>query len=499
MRFRSLWMVISCGVLCVNARMAAADAESLAVVPFNSADLPAVARSVPVDGELRIEGVFVDEGGAPTALVLRRFRVFTPDAKIIVHGEGGTETSLPAPDNAWFQGWMESRPDSTVLFTVRAGGGMRGLVASRGRYWVMACGPDSGGPRVGLKLREIDAESEFAGKIANWSCGVDELQQVSSALDSLFLQNSQAPDWTAEPLSRTSATVSHTARIAVETDFEFYSIFGNTTDATDYIGDIMGYGSILYSQEVDTSWEIELIHLYTTAADPWNQTSSVCALFEFGRYWNDNFSAVDRTLVHMMSGKSAGGGVAWVGVLCSGPFDYDHGGGCSLSPQTDNYGGDYGFSGSMTGSFDIDNPAAVWDIVVVTHEIGHNFNSPHTHCYNGISGPDPVDTCYSGQCSQGCYCGATSLPSGCPGSGQGCGTIMSYCHLLGGGLSNISLNLGTGHLYGVDPVRVPTRMSAHVQSVASSNPACLAPVGTDEIFADGFESGDTQAWSGSTP
>ena len=255
----------------------------------------------------------------------------------------------------------------------------------------------------------------------------------------------------------------------------------------------------MYSAEVDTSWEIELIHLYTTPADPWNQSSSLCALFEFGRYWNDNYSAVDRTLVHMMSGKSSGGGVAWVGVLCNGPFNYDHGGACSLSPATDNYGGDYGFSGSMSGSFDINNPAAVWDIVVVTHEIGHNFNSPHTHCYNGISGPDPIDQCYSGACSSGCYCGTESLPAGCPGSGQGCGTIMSYCHTLGGGLSNISLTLGTGHPYGVDPVRAPNRMSAHVQSVAASNPSCLAPVGTDQIFIDGFESGNTNAWSSSVP
>jgi hypothetical protein len=66
---------------------------------------------------------------------------------------------------------------------------------------------------------------------------------------------------------------------------------------------------------------------------------------------------------------------------------------------------------------------------------------------------------------------------------------------MGGGLSNISLSLGTGHPYGVDPVRAPSRMNAHVQSVASSNPACLAPVVNDQIFDDGFESANTSAWS----
>jgi len=77
---------------------------------------------------------------------------------------------------------------------------------------------------------------------------------------------------------------------------------------------------------------------------------------------------------------------------------------------------------------------------------------------------------------------------------------MSYCHLLSGGLSNISMTFGTGHPYGVDPVRVPTRMNNHVVSVAGGNPACLAYVApVDLIFSDDFESGNTTAWSSTVP
>jgi hypothetical protein len=205
-----------------------------------------------------------------------------------------------------------------------------------------------------------------------------------------------------------------------------------------------------------------------------------------------------------MSGKDNGGGVAWVGVLCSSGFNYDTtGNGCSLSPALDNYGGAYGYSGDMDGDFDINSPSVVWDIVVTSHEMGHNFNSPHTHCYEGIGGdPSAVDNCYAGQCgNSGCYCGPTSLPSGCPGSGQGCGTIMSYCHLLGGGLSNISLTFGNPggvpFTYGIKPERVPARMSSHVATTAGGSPSCLAPL--DDIFADGFESGDVSVWSSSNP
>ena len=477
------------------ARFAAAQ-DSVAV-PIGSTDLPEIGRALPLGGGLRIEGVVLDPDLPSTILDLRRFRVFSPEARIVVHGAAGAELQ-PVPDNAWFKGWVESDPMSVAFLTVREGGGMRGLVASRGRYWVIAGGPGTGGPAIGLELREIDPETEFFGEVAGWSCGTDELRQASGALDSFFQQGSGDSESVVNAPAGASPEVAHTARIAIETDHEFFLRFGNTTDATDYIADIIGYGSIMYSAEIDTSWEIELINLYTTAGDPWSESSGLCGLLELGRYWNDNNSGVDRTLTHMMSGKP-GGGIAWVGVLCRGPFNYDHGGACSLSPQTDNYGGDYGLSSGISGSFDINNPAAVWDIVVVTHEIGHNFNSPHTHCYNGIGGSEPIDKCHNGQCSSGCYCGTESLPAGCPGSGQGCGTIMSYCHTLGGGLSNISLSLGTGHPYGVSPARVPSRMAAHVQAVAASNPSCLAPLEDNEIFADGFESGDTSAWSSTAP
>jgi hypothetical protein len=80
---------------------------------------------------------------------------------------------------------------------------------------------------------------------------------------------------------------------------------------------------------------------------------------------------------------------------------------------------------------------------------------------------------------------------------------MSYCHLLGGGLGNISLTFGNpGGVpfeYGIAPERVPTRMNDHVVSTAAGNPMCLAPIDNTSIFADGFESGDLGAWDSSVP
>ena len=120
----------------------------------------------------------------------------------------------------------------------------------------------------------------------------------------------------------------------------------------------------------------------------------------------------------------------------------------------------------------------VWDIVVVSHEIGHNFNSSHTHCYAGVGGnANDIDHCYGSE--GGCYAGSTSLPGGCPGSGMGCGTIMSYCHLLSGGYGNLSLTFGANHPYGIEPGRVPVVMNDHVVNRAAVYPGCL------DVIAEG--------------
>jgi hypothetical protein len=214
---------------------------------------------------------------------------------------------------------------------------------------------------------------------------------------------------------------------------------------------------------------------------------------EFGRYWNLNKTGVPRTIAHFLSGKSLGGGIAWIGVLCSGGFNTSAS--CPGLPMDANWGGGYGFTASLTGAFDINHPTVMWDIMAVSHEIGHNFNSPHTHCYNGLDGnASPIDQCRTGETDGhgACYSGTQSLPGP---TGAGSGTLMSYCHLLSGGYSNISLTFGTNFAYGVQPGREAARMSSYVASVASGNPSCLAfTSGSGTIFGDSFESGTTNVW-----
>lgn len=431
---------------------------------FSVAELATAAHRVAPGGRLFLSGVDLGPGASAEALELERFRVFAPEARITVYGDDG-ETVLPPPDHAWFRGRVAGDAASLAVLSVREDGEVRGVVQRGGDMWVLGGEGrvDPRGPRS-LAARQAAAAPPEG---ESFTCGQEELGPPPG-LD--------LPGLGATSASAALTTTPYTVRVAVETDWEYYLKFGNVTDATAYVGDVFAYASAIYDAEIHTDLQVVDLKLRTSSSDPWSQTSTTCGLLEFGRYWNDNYSGVSRTIAHFMSGKGNGGGVAWVGALCNGPFNWDASGCPGLTPAVDNYGGGYGYSGDIDGNFDIDNPTTLWDWIVVAHEIGHNFNSPHTHCYNGIGGSsEPVDKCYGIQA--GCYSGAASLPCGSPGAG--CATIMSYCHFLSGGLGNIAPTFGTGHPYGTLPQRVPDRMRAHVEAVAGSG--CVDRLGCYEL------------------
>jgi hypothetical protein len=461
-------------------------------------DLARAAGLVPVGGRLMLEDVRVVDTGEPVALVLQRFQVFAADAVITVHGDEGDEV-LPAPDNAYFRGEVAGRPGSLVFLAVLEDGTAQGFVSEGGESYLVAPRQEPRQENDGgvLEMHRVSPADLKASQGSGFTCGNDKIPPaLNGALEGLDLA---AVEGARE--DRASTTVAglpaYTARVAIETDFEFYQKFNNSTNATNYIAGLIGYASTIYSAEINTSLAVQSVSLWTTSNDPWNQTTTACSLLEFGNYWNVNRTNVSRTIAHFMSGKANGGGIAWLGVLCSGSFTTSQaqlGVSCPGLAASGSFGGGYGYTGNMTGTFNPNAPTVMWDIMAVSHEIGHNFNSPHTHCYGNLGGnPNPIDQCYAGECGgPGCNCNSATLPGA---AGTGSGTIMSYCHLLGGNFGNISLNFGTNHPFGVQPGREASRMSSYVVSTATANASCLAPATpANGIFADGLEIGNTSLW-----
>lgn len=202
------------------------------------------------------------------------------------------------------------------------------------------------------------------------------------------------------------------ANIALEIDkitFATYnSSIPNTTAA---MLAHMSVVSALYNRDINVKLVVPYIHIWTTT-DPYTGLTSGDLLDQFVDHWNANFSGVSRTLAHFITRRSGSlGGIAYLDVLCDSPSS----------------GIGYGFS-NISGAYS-QLPLYSWDIMVVAHELGHNFGSPHTFSCSWPGGP--IDTCYrpEGSCSNAPTRART-------------GTIMSYCHLNG----NIDLRLGFGPL-----------------------------------------------------
>jgi hypothetical protein len=384
------------------------------------------------------------DDGSTVSLDLEAFEVFAPGASIIEY-TGTRRRRLPPPQDHYLRGGVMGDLDSLVVLA--SGPTVRGFVYTKGKLYTIAPDRDvyaDDRPDPVARLRMLDPERDRPPDASFFHCDSESLPKPppeSGSVTALGMPISVQPMWT--------STV-YTVNLAIETDYEFYQKFGSTSGELRYIGDLTAAASAIYWRDVKSVFQIGTVHLYSSASDPWTVTSDTLnALYELGDYWHANWSSVQRTTVHMLSGKGLGGGIAWLGVLCDADFSY-----------SGHWGGAYGLSASLAGQFSTTNPSLYWDIYCFSHEIGHNFNSPHTHCYT-----PPVDHCWNSE--SGCYSG----PLCANGSSDPCtgGTIMSYCHMRSGGYSNLILYFGQpGQLNQA----VADQMRGYLESISS----CLGPL-----------------------
>ncbi|HMG13890.1 MAG TPA: fibronectin type III domain-containing protein [Saprospiraceae bacterium] len=197
-------------------------------------------------------------------------------------------------------------------------------------------------------------------------------------------------------------------KVYFECDYQFYQDKGSS------VSNVTNYVTAFFNQ-VATLYQNENIDIQISQVTVWNSvdpyaslTSTSAVLNSFLTNTGPNFNG---DLAHFLSTRNLGGGIAYVDVLCVKSYAF----GVSQIYNTYN-----------------DAPTYSWTVEVVTHELGHNLGSPHTHSCSWPGGP--IDNCYTpeGSCSAG------------PAPTNG-GTIMSYCHLTSTG---INFNNGFGTLPG---------------------------------------------------
>jgi hypothetical protein len=229
------------------------------------------------------------------------------------------------------------------------------------------------------KTDHLDAPQEF-------TCGVDSDDHEPNELPDPKLGGVRALD--------------ECIRVYIEADFALFQNKGGTQQVIYYVTGIFNNVLIIYNNE-QINAEISEIFVWTTM-DNYSRSSSNTALNQF-RSARQNFNG---NLAHLFAlGGNGLGGIAYVNVLCSKPNAFAY---SNISSSYQNY------------------PTYSWTIMVVTHEMGHNVGSNHTHWCGWAGGA--IDNCY--QTEGGCQPGP-------PPSGGG--TVMSYCHL-----TNFGINLTKG-------------------------------------------------------
>ncbi|KAL3790457.1 hypothetical protein ACHAWO_007147 [Cyclotella atomus] len=238
-----------------------------------------------------------------------------------------------------------------------------------------------------------------------------------------------------------------------------------------YINALITAISTIYEREIDTHSSSTLYDSATTTSEALTIMTNNYASTTAWHYTDPNSGQVP-DLHHGIFYKSIGGGLANLFSSC------DSNGVCTKWGVQCNPNSGFGLSGGVQGSIsDIDSiPTMFWDLIVVAHELGHNFGSGHTH--DSTAYTPLIDECGLGTCT-------SLVDSSTVGAGDA--TIMSYCHLCSGGTNNIGSTFGgiwnqddrtnvnnwndTDTGWGQDPRRVSHHMYIHIASLGT----CVAP------------------------
>jgi len=328
----------------------------------------------------------IPHNGTNVVVNLQRFDILTENAKIVEGTSSGDKQISRNKEFVAYTGNLYDKNSPLVAVTFFRGD-VSALVIYNTETYVLAK-QQSTGDFISYKSSKLKITKEF-------KCGTEEMEIPSKIQE---IQNNLSGNFSS---SQTSTLLK--ASIATESDYEFYTAFGSSTErATNYIISLYVPVSAIYMRDVNVMLQLTYMRVWTISGDPYpDATSSNTLLNSFRNYWNANMQSTPRTLAHYISTRPGGlGGIAWVNVLCA------------------TGAGSYGYAFSDIDATFNPLPTYSWDCMVVAHETGHNFGSPHTHSCSWPGGP--IDSCY--ETEGGCYTGPAIARVG---------TIMSYCHLNG--------------------------------------------------------------------
>lgn len=340
-----------------------------------------------------------------------------------------TATATSTDQGLHYRGYVNGDVSSLACLSIFADGEISGLLSLRGNNYVVGRTQGSDSKYIVYIDKDITAERNFICSTPDEATGL-----VGNAPASTHSQADAPPQ------------LCKKVRFYWEADYALYTMFGKNLNAVhNYLTGVFNQVATMYQNE---GIIVELSQTYVwTSKDPYRDTSSAVGLDDFKTHWNATGNNFNGDIAHLVSGSSHnnGGRAYIINDMCGRTYNY-------------------GYS-NVWGSFKT-VPVYSWDVEVLTHELGHNLGSNHTHWCGWMTGPNgtcgAIDNCYTLEAGPACStCPVTTdVKTNLPAGWQG--TIMSYCHLVNG----VGINLANG--FGPLPQNV-------IRNTVS-NTSCLKPV-----------------------
>lgn len=475
-------------------------AEAAVQYRVDDASMAPLSGPTKVGGKVRISKVPLTDG-VESELELERFEVWADNAEIKVFGANNEVLeTMPLPDAKYYRGRVAGKPDSLVFLSV-VGRRVEGLVYADERKFALGSERKGRGQDgMNIVVQESSVLDDIPADGKGFECGVERMQ-LSNVSRPRAITNGFG-----EPVSNVAPTGTQRSviNLAVDTDYELFVNSGNAQgNVTTFIGNLIGGVSTIYERDLRTEVRISYLGIQTNVADPFlivpgsGGKTSLDALLELGDRWGTAPpSANARSAATLISGKAQLAGIAWVGTLCEGDFLYNG-----------HIGGKYSYNGGIDppASLAVPDPDAnagyvapssnYWPLLEVSHELGHNVGSSHTHCISLSPAQQAeysvtrsfVDECYNGE--GGCFSGTQLVPTEK-------GSIMSYCHLRGPGYGT-----NTRFTFGQDGETSEVALNGLLADMAAKTPgmsSITAPVSLEIGVLGGASvvnvAGLTYAW-----
>lgn len=244
---------------------------------------PVLVPAEPMD----METIVVALDGLDHGITLERHSIRSGDFMVTIDGN----EEIRAPEVRTYLGTVDGVAGSTVVASLLPDGELRAIIElDADSCWGVQQVP----ARFGL-----DPAQHAIFRLGDilpqpWACALPNVDS-QDAISTRGIEGAQP--------QRGQGTADTICEIACDADFPFFVLNGSSIEDTIFDIEFVLHGvADIFRRDVGITYEITLVNVWTSAADPYTSTDATTLLNEFSSYWSANFGSVPRQVAHLFTG-----------------------------------------------------------------------------------------------------------------------------------------------------------------------------------------------------